>query len=599
MKSLIDQKIMKATVTEISWERIFVTIKIRLDGEKDRLSQDDFIFYGVDTRTGLAHICFKVVRREENEVSLCLNVTNNGENQCVPFGCYSILVCSNDEILTECQWDLSLIPDLLALSRDFLYGAQKNVFAVTFITDEDAEGLPFRMHVLNAKKAGEKFPSGPKASNYFKPVLFMKGYVLGHKPIIRRIYKLYSFLYKKNADKTVLFMTEQSKQIASNLKAVSDRMIARGLDKEYHILYSARTASAEPQGIKSWIHLMKLLAQADHIFIDDHAPVFDWLKLRETTEVTQLWHAGAGFKSSGYSRWGHYGCPKPQSCHRQYKYGIAGSKNIAPFFSEVWGMNDEQVLPTGMPRMDEYLDETHKQQKIEELRKKYPAAVGKKVILFAPTYRGRNKKTAYYPYELLDFDRLYELCGDEYVLFFKAHPWTNNKLNIEKKYKDRFFDLKNYPNINDLFYIVDLLITDYSSNIFEYSLMRKPMLFFAFDKTEYSLTRGFHRDYDLSAPGKVCETFEELAEAIEKKDFEYEKVEQYIIHHFDYIDSGASDRVIDWILLGKMPQQIRDEIDARKRQNELMNQLDFKELYHIDVEDDEEDDDKDKDKEES
>ena len=579
---------MKATVTDISWERIFVTVRIRLEG--DAANRDDLIFYGVDTLTGQAHICFKVIKKEGNEVSLYLNVTNNGENRCVPFGCYAILVCSKDEILAECQWDLKLVPDLLALSRDFLYSAQNNVFAVTFITDEDAEAeaLPFRMHVINAKRAGEDFPSSPKASGYFKPIMFITRCLLGHKPIIRRIYAFYSFLYKKKADKTVLFMTEQSKKIASNLKAVSDRMIERGLDKEYRILYSARTASAESQGIKSWIHLVKLLAQADHVFIDDHAPVFDWLKLRKETEVVQLWHAGAGFKSSGYSRWGHYGCPKPQSCHRQYKYGIAGSKNIAPFFSEVWGLNDEQVLPTGMPRMDEYLDETHKQQKIEELHKKYPATVGKKVILFAPTYRGRNKKSAYYPYELLDFDRLYELCGDEYILFFKAHPWTNNKLKIEKKYQDKFFDLKNYPNINDLFYIVDLLITDYSSNIFEYSLMRKPMIFFAFDKTEYSLSRGFHRDYDLSAPGKVCETFEELAEAIEKKDFEYEKVEQYIEHHFDYIDSGASDRVIDWILLGKMPQEIKDEIEARKRQNEVMNQLDFTDMYHVGLEEEDE-----------
>ena len=588
MNSLIDQKVMKATVTDIFWERIFVTVRIRLEG--DAANRDDLIFYGVDTLTGQAHICFKVIKKEGNEVSLYLNVTNNGENRCVPFGCYAILVCSKDEILAECQWDLKLVPDLLALSRDFLYSAQNNVFAVTFITDEDAEAeaLPFRMHVINAKRAGEDFPSSPKASGYFKPIMFITRCLLGHKPIIRRIYAFYSFLYKKKADKTVLFMTEQSKKIASNLKAVSDRMIERGLDKEYRILYSARTASAESQGIKSWIHLVKLLAQADHVFIDDHAPVFDWLKLRKETEVVQLWHAGAGFKSSGYSRWGHYGCPKPQSCHRQYKYGIAGSKNIAPFFSEVWGLNDEQVLPTGMPRMDEYLDETHKQQKIEELHKKYPATVGKKVILFAPTYRGRNKKSAYYPYELLDFDRLYELCGDEYILFFKAHPWTNNKLKIEKKYQDKFFDLKNYPNINDLFYIVDLLITDYSSNIFEYSLMRKPMLFFAFDKTEYSLSRGFHRDYDLSAPGKVCETFEELAEAIEKKDFEYEKVEQYIEHHFDYIDSGASDRVIDWILLGKMPQEIKDEIEARKRQNEVMNQLDFTDMYHVGLEEEDE-----------
>lgn len=581
MKSRIDEGVLSAKVVDISWERIFVTLQIQLQGQKEILERDNLIFYGVDTLTGLAQIHFNVVEKQENCYSLRLNVTNNGENKCVPFGCYAILVCSGEEVLTDCCMDLRLVPRLLELSRDFLYSAQKNVFAVTFITDEDMEELPIRMHVLPASKTGENFPSSPRVRGYFKPIKFVTGYILGHKAVLRRIYGVFSLLYKGKADKTVLFMTEQNNKIASNLKAVSDRMVERKLDSEYRILYSARPAAAESQGIKSWIHLMKLLAQSDHIFIDDHAPVFDWLKLRRSTEVVQLWHAGAGFKSSGYSRWGHYGCPAPQSCHRQYKYGIAGSKNIAPFFSEVWGINDERVLPTGMPRMDEYLDEGHRRKKEADLRKKYPASVGKKVILFAPTYRGRGKKNAYYPYELLDFDRLYEVCGDEYIVFFKGHPWVNNKLRIEERHKDKFFDLKNYPNINDLFYIVDLLITDYSSNIFEYSLMRKPMLFFAYDKIEYSLSRGFHRDYDESAPGKVCESFDAMIEAIQNKDFEFEKVEQYIKHHFDYIDSGASDRVIDWILLDKMPQDIRREIEAVEERNRVMHSLDFTSLFHL------------------
>ena len=186
-----------------------------------------------------------------------------------------------------------------------------------------------------------------------------------------------------------------------------------------------------------------------------------------------------------------------------------------------------------------------------------------------------DKKTAYYPYELIDFEKLYQICGDEYVVLFKMHPWVNKDIVIGKKYADKFLDVKKYPNINDLFYIVDLLITDYSSNIFEYSLMRKPMLFFAFDKIQYSFSRGFHRDYEESAPGKVCYSFEEVLSAITDKDFEYEKVEQYITHHFDYIDSGASDRVIDWILLGKMPENISNAIKKKQEEIQRMHELDF------------------------
>ena len=264
-------------------------------------------------------------------------------------------------------------------------------------------------------------------------------------------------------------MTEQSESIKSNLKAVAEKMRQRGMDKEYCILFSARAAAAEPQTYRSWINLIYKLSKSGIVFLDDHAPVLDWLKLDDNVKVIQLWHAGAGFKSSGYSRWGHKGCPSPQSCHRQYTYGIAGSKSIAPFFSEVWGINDEYVLPTGMPRMDEYLDENYRKKITEDLYKRYPICTGKKVVLFAPTYRGKNKKEAYYPYELIDFEKFYELCGTEYVVLFKMHPWVSEPVPLQEGFRDKFIDVNLYPNINDLFYITDLLLTDYSSNIFEYS----------------------------------------------------------------------------------------------------------------------------------
>ena len=103
-------------------------------------------------------------------------------------------------------------------------------------------------------------------------------------------------------------------------------------------------------------------------------------------------------------------------------------------------------------------------------------------------------------------------------------------------------------------------------------------MFYAFDMVQYSFSRGFHRDYKSSTPGKVCETFDELMEAFEKKDFEYEKVAPYIEEHFDYVDTHASDRVIDWILLGQMPEDIKASLDAIERNNEKLIAMDFSEL---------------------
>jgi CDP-ribitol ribitolphosphotransferase len=108
--------------------------------------------------------------------------------------------------------------------------------------------------------------------------------------------------------------------------------------------------------------------------------------------------------------------------------------------------------------------------------------------------------------------------------------------------------------------------------------MRKPMLFFAFDKIQYSFSRGFHRDYEEAAPGKVCYTFAEILDAIEQKDFEYEKVEEYVEKHFDYIDSNASDRVIDWLILGNIPENIQAEIDEEEAFVAKMHELDLSSL---------------------
>lgn len=574
MISLLETRPVEAKVVNLSWERIYLTIDIAIKINDDRFKDKELDFYLVN---GLykAKVKLKEVAKNGNVYSMLTNITNNGENRCIPIGTYSIYICDGEEYkLADCEVSEELVPRLEDCSRNFLYRGKGAVYTVTFYVEEGGDTLPFRMYALSLGRNGMSFPGTPKILEAFKPFPNFKSVIFNKRAFLRRLYNFHA-KKKRTGKPVVMFMTEQSDVIGSNLKAVADRMYERGMDKDFEIMFSARAAAAQPQSHKSWIKLVKNLAKCDMLFVDDHAPVLDWIPLKKTTSVFQTWHAGAGFKSSGYSRWGHIGCPAPVSAHRQYTYGIAGSKSIAPFFAEVWGINEERVLPTGMPRMDEYLDESYRKSKTEEIYNQFPMLKDKKVILFAPTYRGKNKKEAYYPYDLIDFDKLYELCNDEYVVMFKMHPWVSEPVPVKEEHMDKFVDVGTYPNINDLFYVTDLLITDYSSNIFEYSLMRKPMLFFAFDKIQYSFSRGFHRDYELSAPGKVCYTFDELLKAIEEKDFEYQKVDEYVEHHFDFIDSGASDRVIDWLVLGNIPEDIKEEIEARNVENEIMNSLDF------------------------
>ena len=571
-----------AKVVNIYWERVNLYIDVKTEFADEVI--DNLDFYAVN-RNYEPKAKFTVINKEDNIYRLYLNITNPGYNLCMQRGAYNIYVCSGDDILAVCMTDESIVEKMSDYSKSFLFKNRSRVYNVVFSVDDNSdEDLPFLMYTMASTAVG----IGPVPDylinnnhGYVAPLQnlnnskFAKFKKKNTPKFLKAVYDFYCSLYKSKRNSTILFMSEQNDKIGTNEEAVYNKMLERHLDEKFTIEQSFRNAVAGHNSVMSWLGLVKKLAKSSTVILDDHAPILDWLILNDT-KVIQLWHAGAGFKSSGYSRWGNTGCPAPFSCHRQYTYGIAGSKQIAHFFSEVWGINTEQVLPTGMPRMDEYLDENYKAETVKKIYEEYPICKGKKVILFAPTYRGKNKALAYYPYNLIDFQKLYDTCGDEYVVLFKMHPWVAEPVPIDSKYSDKFIDVGKYPNINDLFYITDLLITDYSSNIFEYSLNKKPMLFFAFDEIQYSFSRGFHRNYAESAPGKIVHDFDALIEAIKNKDFETEKVYKYVEEHFDYIDSGASDRVIDWLILDNMPEEFRNAIDRKNEDVMKTLSLDFR-----------------------
>lgn len=582
---LLDEKLIKANVVNISWERINLYIDVKVEFSANSSGNIPLSFYAVNQRYA-AKAKFEVLEIFEGNIyRLYLNVTNPGYSRCLQRGQYNIHVCYEENDLAICMADPSIVKIMNNFSRSFFYTAKTRVYNVFFYVDEnDGSDLPFKMDILISTASGmgniDTIPTSPadlaNATDLkeIKKKKRHKKWALKLRKIYYAYYRFYARFGRAGKPK-MLFMSEQNSYMGTNEEALYKRMLERGLDKQYKFTFSFREAVTQHYKIKSWFKLIKMIAQAHTIVLDDHAPIFEWLNAGEYSKVIQLWHAGAGFKSSGYSRWGHNGGPAPFGAHRQITYGVAGSRKVAHFFAEIWGINNENVLPTGLPRMDEYQDPEHRKEMKKVLYETFPIAIGKKVILFAPTYRGRNKTDAHYPYELLDFDRLYDFCGDEYVVIFKMHPWVSHGAPIKESQKDKFVDAGPLANINDIFYITDLLITDYSSNIYEYSLMRKPILFFAFDKIPYSFSRGFHRDYDIYTPGKIVETFDEMLDAIANRDFEIEKLYEYIDEQFDYFDSNASDRIIDWAILENLPDDIREAIVKREAENERIALLDF------------------------
>ncbi len=546
---------------DVSWERIHLNLTLTVK-EAERV--DSLRFYLVSL-SGRVETEFAVADNDGETVRLSLNVTNNGLNRCVENDTYRILAHDgkNDPIAVLYEGSFETLSQY---GRSFVYDASKGVYSVSFMTDEYSDLPELRLIFLNARSADMA-----KEDLYRKKSLStrLKGFVkrtadkinVRFQRMIYSVVRAFSFLRKPR----ILFLDEKRDVLAPSMLALYNRLIERGFDKNYTIKCSLRNTESISYSKLSTVAVIAKIAKADIIIVDDYVPAFNSVALHKNVKVIQLWHAGAGFKGVGYARWGHFGCPAPFSAHRRTDFAITDSLAIRDFFSEPFGILEEQVIPTGMPRMDEYLSEDNRRRVTEKLYASYPAFKGKRVILFAPTYRGRNRKTSYYPCELIDFEGLYRYCSDvDAVVIFKMHPWVADEVAIEEKYRDRFFPMNSYPNINELFYITDLLITDYSSCMYEFLLMKKPMLFFAFDHERYAVSRGFHRDYASNVPGKICLTFDEVLRAMREGDYEFEKVERMLPKYFDHADTGSCDRVIDWLVLGNLPEEYASALKERR-----------------------------------
>lgn len=200
-----------------------------------------------------------------------------------------------------------------------------------------------------------------------------------------------------------------------------------------------------------------------------------------------------------------------------------------------------------MPRTDIFFDEEYKAKVVNEFYGEYPKLREKKILLFAPTFRGNGKNSGYYPVELFDVNWLYEALGQEYAIIIKHHPFVGNRNQIQKEYKDYIIDLSMNSELNDLLFVTDVLVTDYSSVVFEASLLKIPMLFYVFDLEQYIATRGFYYEFETFVPGRIVVHFEEIAESILSGELGQEKLEAFRDRFFDGKDGKSSQRTVDLI----------------------------------------------------
>lgn len=339
----------------------------------------------------------------------------------------------------------------------------------------------------------------------------------------------------------ITFISNRRNSISGNYESIYAELIK---DKNIDI----KTVLDTKESFISCFKYGYYLASSKVILIDDYIRSVYEIRKRKDNYLIQVWHACGAFKAFGFSRLSKEGCwPQDSRSHRTYDYCLVSSRKVAKHYAEAFGMNIDRVIATGVPRTDIFFDEAYKSEIRAKIFSTYPMLKDKKVILFAPTFRGSSKKEGNYPHYRFDYKKIFERFGDEYRIIIKHHPHVNNKPVIEDEYKDRVIDLSKNEELNELLFVTDILITDYSSVIFEAALLGIPMLFYAFDLDEYISRRGFYCEYISFIPGKLVENMDEIIDALMVGNFEADKIIEFKKDFFDDLDGKSGKRASEFI----------------------------------------------------
>ncbi|GAT80292.1 glycosyl transferase family A [Streptomyces sp. F-3] len=353
----------------------------------------------------------------------------------------------------------------------------------------------------------------------------------------------------------VFFLSYNGKQYSDSPRAMHEELLRRGSDLKF--LWAVRDGQVilppSAEKVRMWgREWFEALATSRYIVTNGHLP--EWVERRPGQVIVQTWH-GTMLKKIGHDI---------ETLHfdREYQNRLAleaknwsllvsSNRFSTPILKRAFSY-DGEILEAGYPRND-YLYSPDRDKIAEKVRKSLGIPSGKKVLLYAPTWRDDQSHSAgQYLFDLrIDLEDARRRLGEDHVLLIRRH---SNIVDAVPGAGNGFvWDVSEYPDIADLYLLADVLITDYSSVMFDYAHLKRPMLFFTYDLEHYRDTlRGFYFDFEKDSPGPLLFTSEELVTAIlniDKVTAEYKERFERFHHLFCDLDDGhASRRVVDRML---------------------------------------------------
>ncbi|HKF86191.1 MAG TPA: CDP-glycerol glycerophosphotransferase family protein [Candidatus Limnocylindrales bacterium] len=261
---------------------------------------------------------------------------------------------------------------------------------------------------------------------------------------------------------------------------------------------------------------------------------------RPETTVVQVWHAAGALKRFGADVQGGLEEPERTFLHRHYDYAIASGDAGRGPWSRALRTPVERVLPLGTPRTDLFYDEAGLAAAKARIIAAHPLLAGRTVVLYAPTFRGRGRAKA--GSDALDAEALRASLPPDHVLVLKSHP------NLDpSRVHTAGFDVVGDPgsDMNEWLAAADLLITDYSSSIFEWALLRRPLVLLVDDLEAYERDPGLYLDYRTEMIGVQVRDTAGVAAAIAAGTWDLAAYDAFIERNLGACDGRSSDRIVE------------------------------------------------------
>lgn len=353
--------------------------------------------------------------------------------------------------------------------------------------------------------------------------------------ITLHFFSLFLIFMKKDPNK-ITFISLESDTLSGDFKLLSDQLEKKEM---YHLHYILVKFEKSLKGnwdyFVSCIHQLFAVNTSRLVILDYNNYVVSNFK-RPYVKVLQLWHASGAIKKFGNDVSRDYEISS-------YDYVICNSDYYIKPFASAFGVNEDQIIATGIPKTDRLFNT----RKIEKDKKwmydQFPQIKGKKVVFYAPTFRGKIMRKGGNVAIDFDLDFIADKLGEDYVVLYKMHPLLSDCVMASSNQ----VICCNNMSIKKLFSVCDYLISDYSAITIDFSVFEKPMIFYTPDLEEYRKEIGFYVDYEKMMPGPICYSKDEVLDAIVKDEFDIGKIKEFKNLMFKYQDGKSCKRVVSLI----------------------------------------------------